>query len=182
MPQGGGTRSNEVTTTYLVDPYNHTGYAQVLEETIDDSSTTTLKTYTIGDDILSQATDSSSAQHLLYDGHGSTRQLANSSAAIVDAYSYDAYGVMLGGNPTASNPAATNLLYAGEQFDVDAQQYYLRARWYNPLNGLFNQVDPFAGNNENPQSLHKYLYCHANPVNNLDSSGQQTTFAEVIII
>jgi len=81
---------------------------------------------------------------------------------------------MLGGNPgSASNPdaPATNLLYAGEQFDSDAQQYYLRARYYDPLNGRFNRMDDFAGNMEDPQSLHKYLYCHANPVNAVDPGG-----------
>jgi RHS repeat-associated protein len=94
---------------------------------------------------------------------------------------YDAYGVLLqnGDNlkPTGTEepgytPAqATSLLYAGEYFDTSAQQYYLRARWYDPSNGRFNQLDPYAGNNEDPQSLHKYLYCHANPVNEIDPSG-----------
>lgn len=50
--------------------------------------------------------------------------------------------------------------------------YYLRARYYDPLNGRFNQLDPYAGNNQDPQSLHKYLYCHANPVNGIDPSGE----------
>jgi len=81
---------------------------------------------------------------------------------------------MLGGNPTRSNPAATNLLYTGEQFDHDQQQYYLRARWYNPSNGRFNRTDDFAGNNQDPQSLHKYLYAHCNPVNSIDPTGQFT--------
>jgi hypothetical protein len=32
-------------------------------------------------------------------------------------------------------------------------------------------MDPYAGNTSDPQSLHKYLYCHANPVNNIDPTG-----------
>lgn len=129
--------------------------------------------------------------YLLYDGYGSTRQLIDSTGTpdgIIDSFSYDAYGVMLGGNPgSVSNPSspATNLLYAGEHFDTDAQQYYLRARWYNPLNGLFNRTDPFSGSPQDPQSLHKYLYCHANPVNTIDPSGEftgmQLTIALVVI-
>jgi len=81
---------------------------------------------------LAQATGTTETEidYLLYDGHGSTRQLiASNGTTVVESYSYDAYGVMLGGNP--QTPAATNLLYAGEQFDTDAQQYYLRARYYN---------------------------------------------------
>ncbi|UCF00175.1 MAG: RHS repeat-associated core domain-containing protein [Planctomycetota bacterium] len=77
---------------------------------------------------------------------------------------------MLGGNPTSA--PATSLLYAGEQFDIDAQMYYLRARYYDQNNGRFNRTDPWAGSPQDPQSLHKYLYCHNNPVNGIDPSGR----------
>ncbi len=149
--------------------YNHAGYAQVLEETTYDLINTNDATriqYTIGDDVISQ-TKSDGAwntdhwdwtvtdiEYLLYDGHGSTRQLADSTGTVAENYSYDGYGVMLGANANAADSAGTSMLYAGEQFDTDAQQYYLRARYYNP------------------QSLHKYLYVHNNPVklkNFLDS-------------
>jgi RHS repeat-associated protein len=76
---------------------------------------------------------------------------------------------MLGGNP-ASSPA-TSLLYAGEMFDTASQMYYNRARWYDTLTGRFNRIDPFAGNNQDPQSLHKYLYAHCNPIMSIDPSG-----------
>ena len=82
-----------------------------------------------------------------------------------NAFDYDAYGVAL-------TPLwGPGLYYAGEHFDAAAQNYYLRARWYDPSSGRFTSLDPFAGNNEDPQSLHKYLYCHANPVNGTDPSG-----------
>ena len=137
-----------------------------------------LTTYVIGDDVIAQTVDGTT-QYLLYDGHGSTRQLAeyDTAVTIADTYSYDGYGVLLQDNAVASsNPGkvgaqATNLLYAGEQFDTDAQHYYLRARYYDQNTGRFNRMDPFAGNNQDPQSLHKYLYAHGNPVNNTDPSG-----------
>ncbi len=75
-------------------------------------------------------------------------------------------------HPGYVSQQATSLLYAGEYFDSDSQHYYNRARWYNPLTGLFNRVDPFAGNLNDPQSLHKYLYSHNNPANNIDPSGE----------
>jgi len=78
---------------------------------------------------------------------------------------------MLGGNPNRSDSTATNLLYCGEYFDTDHQQYYLRARWYNTDIGRFNRLDSFAGNKVDPQSLHKYLYAHCNPVNAADPNG-----------
>ncbi|UCF00173.1 MAG: RHS repeat-associated core domain-containing protein [Planctomycetota bacterium] len=172
----GTPQGDDVYTDYLIDAYNHTGYAQVFVE--DDGTNTT--SYVIGDDVLAQATDSADPQYLLYDGHGSTRQLVQSDGTtITDSFSYDAYGVMLGGNPTSA--PATSLLYAGEQFDVDAQMYYLRARYYDQNTGRFNRMDPFAGNTQDPQSLHKYLYAHNNPVNGIDPSGKFATASSVAV-
>jgi len=172
-----------IVTTYLVDSYNPTGYAQVIEEITDDDGTITRRTYTIGDDVIAQSDTPDTAaatEYLLYDGHGSTRQLSDSSSNITDCYSYDAYGVMLGGNPQSAS--ATNLLYAGEHFDVHSQQYYNRARWYNPLNGRFNCIDPYSGNTQDPQSLHKYLYAHASPCNYIDPSGKSAIGGIVLAV
>ena len=49
---------------------------------------------------------------------------------------------------------------------------YLRSRWYNAANGTFNRIDDYAGNTQEPQSLHKYAYCHGNPINGADPSGE----------
>jgi RHS repeat-associated protein len=64
------------------------------------------------------------------------------------------------------------MLYSGEQFDPNLQMQYLRARYYNQNAGVFNRVDPFNGNMGDPQSLHKYSYCHQNPVMGIDPSGE----------
>jgi hypothetical protein len=40
-------------------------------------------------------------------------------------------------------------------------------------------MDPYAGNQQDPQSLHKYLYCHANPVNRIDPTGHMGALAWV---
>jgi RHS repeat-associated protein len=71
-------------------------------------------------------------------------------------------------------------LYTGEQYDGAADQYYLRARYYNPANGTFNRVDPYSGNMQDPQSLHKYAYVHNNPVNGIDPSGRMFTVMGVV--
>jgi len=169
--------SDTTVEIFLIDSYNHTGYAQVLEEK-DDSSAVT-KTYTIGDDVIAQYNTTDGTEYLLYDGHGSTRQLTDSAGAVIDSYSYDGYGVMLGADDTAAASADTSLLYAGEQYDSALSQYYLRARYYNPSNGRFNRVDPFAGDMQDPQSLHKYLYAHCNPINALDPTGEFLDFTLV---
>ena len=40
-----------------------------------------------------------------------------------------------------------------------------QARYLNPNTGRFWPVDSFEGHNHDPQSLHKYLYSRANPIN-----------------
>ncbi len=163
------------TVNYLIDSANPTGYAQVIEER--DGGGTVLKSYAIGDDVLSQSVPSSlslQASYFLYDGHGSTRQLTDASGAVTAQYTYDAYGVMLGQTAGAQARQATSLLYSGERFDPALQQYYLRARHYNQANGQFTSLDPYSGNPHDPQSLHKYAYCHADPVNGIDPSGEMT--------
>jgi RHS repeat-associated protein len=57
-------------------------------------------------------------------------------------------------------------------FDVRLGMQYLRARYYDPATGRFNQFDKFEGGFEEPLSLHKYLYAGANPISNNDPSGQ----------
>ena len=161
----------------------------MLEETTDNGATLTRIQYTLGDDVISQTVstwdgvdtwNAAGTQYLLYDGHGSTRQLADSTGAIVSGqeYSYDGYGVMLSDSTTSGAEAAaaadTKMLYAGEQYDASASMYYNRARYYNQSNGTFNRVDPYSGNTQDPQSLHKYAYCHNNPINNIDPSGMFT--------
>ncbi|MDR3196659.1 MAG: RHS repeat-associated core domain-containing protein [Planctomycetaceae bacterium] len=89
--------------------------------------------------------------------------------AIVELYAFDAYGNAIGFDPSV---ALTEFLYSGEQFDSKIGQQYLRARYYDPATGRFNRLDPFFGNLTDPQSFHKYLYTHADPVSNVDPSGK----------
>ena len=164
-------------TDYLVNPSNFTGYAQVVEEVTTDIASgivTSAKVFTLGHDVIDQTTftpgDLLAGTPLifLHDGHGSTRALIDNAAAFVQRYAYDAYGIAIGFDEAA---ALTSLLYSGEAFDARIGLQYLRARWYNPNTGGFNRLDPFSGNLSDPQSLHKYLYGHGDPVNGIDPSG-----------
>jgi RHS repeat-associated protein len=160
-------------TEYLNDPLNITGYSQVLKQTETDLVTGEQAniTYIIGRSRISQITVKDNTEQELYftfDGHGSTRVLTDLAGAIVELYAFDAYGNAIGFDPSV---ALTEFLYSGEQFDSKIGQQYLRARYYDPTTGRFNRLDPFFGNLTDPQSLHKYLYTHADPVNGIDPSG-----------
>ena len=50
--------------------------------------------------------------------------------------------------------------------------------YYNPTVGRFSRMDPYTGRIEQPQSLHKYVYVHNNPVNRRDPTGLYTSVTE----
>jgi len=175
-------------TLYLVDPNNHTGYAQVLEEYgVSSGAVTLIRSYVIGDDVIAQASGfEAEARYFLYDGHGSTRQLVDGNGVPTVRFAYEAYGLVNQAISSCSAEQAvtqgiTRLLYCGEQYEPLLRMYNLRARFYDPGTGRFNARDTFLGNNFDPQSLHKYAYCHCDPVNGTDPSGKHS-LAEISIV
>jgi RHS repeat-associated protein len=122
--------------------------------------------YTYGRDLVSQQ---SAAGTTFYghDGHGSVRLLTDGAGVPVERYRYDAFGTLLQPAGIVDNVYR----YAGEQLDPDLNLVYLRARYMDPATGRFRTMDPHPGALPQPLSLHKYLYAHASPVDNLDPSG-----------
>jgi RHS repeat-associated protein len=168
---GDGNRVAEtvggITTNYLVDTNNPTGYAQVVDELQNNSVT---RTYSYGLERIYERQLVAGNWQLSfygYDGHGSVRQLFSSTGTITDSYTYDAFGNLIESTGTTPN----NYLFAGEQFDPALGLYFLRARYYNTNTGRFWSMDSFEGDPESPASLHKYLYAGADPTNHIDPSG-----------
>ncbi|MCK5804010.1 MAG: RHS repeat-associated core domain-containing protein, partial [Lentisphaeria bacterium] len=178
--------------SFLLDELNATGYAQVLEEWDTHGLATS---YTIGDDVLSQTTGTETplTHHFLYDGHGNTRALTDTLGTVAEVHDYDVYGNELtpapsvldrgGDSPERDDDSASrsdspgqlaDLRYCGEPHDTALGMNYLRARYYSPATGLFNRQDPAGGNPSDPQSYHKYAYCHNDPANNIDPTGLVT--------
>jgi RHS repeat-associated protein len=181
---------NGITTYYLVDSQNPTGYAQVIEEITAPAGVdpiangTVTKRYAYGLDLIGQQVwttgDQLTADHWKisyygYDGLGSVRYLTDETAFITDRYTYDAFGTLLDvWSANELTPADNVYLYVGEQFDPDLGLYYNRARYLNTDTDRFWSMDTYEGNNKEPLSLHKYLYVHGNPVNSIDPSGNMT--------
>ena len=156
-----------VTTRYLIDDVNPTELPQVVSEVTNGQVD---RTYTYGHQLVNQNQNTgvgTQTSFYGYDGHGNVRFLTDSSGQVTDTYDYDAYG-----NLTASSGSTSNsYLYSGERFDQDLGLYYLRARHYDTRRGRFTSMDPFAGFSGAPQTLHKYTYVHADPVNFVDPTG-----------
>ena len=95
------------------------------------------------------------------DEQGSTVYITEQG--VENCYQYDAFG-----NLTEKRESFENrILYTGQQYDQETGQYYLRARYYNPVVGRFLQEDTYRGD-----GLNLYAYCANNPVVYYDPSGQ----------
>ena len=94
--------------------------------------------------------------------HGDVTHLTNVDEEIENSYSYDVFG-----NIREQQENVENIFkYTGEQFDKETQQYYLRARFYNPVVGRFTQEDVYRGD-----GLNLYVYVVNNPLLWVDPSG-----------
>jgi RHS repeat-associated protein len=159
-----------VTTKYLVDTVNPTGYSQVVDEVVSGAVT---KTYTYGLRLISEnqlVSGTWTPSFYGYDGHGNVRFTTNTAGTVGDTYQFDAFGM-----PIASSGTIANVyLYSGERFDSNLNLYHLRARFYNALTGRFETMDPAAGKIADPATLHQYLYARGNPVNRIDPRGRDS--------
>ncbi|MDQ3813272.1 MAG: RHS repeat-associated core domain-containing protein, partial [Armatimonadota bacterium] len=109
--------------------------------------------------------------YYLPDGLDSTRQLSDVTGAVTDSYYYDAFGGDLAGD---SGSTPNSYRFNGQQLDAASGLYYLRARYYDQGLGRFISHDPVLGSEQDPISLHRYLYANIDPVNSVDPSGEQT--------
>lgn len=116
----------------------------------------------LGECINADETGVNSYHYYHLNEHGDVEYITDNDSKVANAYTYDAFG-----NITKSDELVKNrYTYNGEQYDKTTEQYYLRARFYNPLIGRFTQEDVYRGD-----GLNLYAYCGANPVMYVDPSG-----------
>ncbi len=116
-----------------------------------------------GSALIARNTDAARTYyHYASDEMGSTTHIVDENGNVQNRYEYDAWG-----NLTSQEEAIPNRFkYTGQQLDPVTQQYYLRARFYNPVIARFTQEDTYRGD-----GLNLYAYCANNPVYYVDPSG-----------
>ena len=116
-----------------------------------------------GSALIARNTDAARTYyHYASDEMGFTTHIVDENGNVQNRYEYDAWG-----NLTAQEEAIPNRFkYTGQQLDPVTQQYYLRARFYNPVIARFTQEDTYRGD-----GLNLYAYCANNPVLYVDPSG-----------
>ena len=81
---------------------------------------------------------------------------------VLNHYEYDVFGNTI----SCEERVANRFRYQGEQYDPITRQYYLRARYYNPVIGRFIQEDTYYGD-----GLNLYEYCRNNAITYKDPTG-----------
>jgi len=133
-------------------------------------------TYVYGNSqILAQYDGDYTANKYFYlsDRLGSVRQLIDTDGDVVKRYTYDPFGGAFASEVEEEDNNMKNpFMFTGQWFDSEIDQYFQRARQYNPHLGLFTTRDPVFGRFQEPMTLHKYLYCGNDPINFVDINGK----------
>ena len=138
-------------------------YNEDREVVAEETSNGTITRYIRGLGIISSDSEEAKTYyHYVSDEQGSITHVLSEDAEILNHYSYDAFGNIIEKTEKVEN----RFCYNGEMLDPVTQQYYLRARSYNPVIGRFTQEDTYYGD-----GLNLYQYCQANPVGYVDPSG-----------
>ena len=133
------------------------------KEVVTETEDRTVLRYIRGSELIARNTDAvRTYYHYASDEMGSITHVTDEEGNLLNRYEYDAWG-----NLTLEEEQVPNRFkYTGEQFDAITQQYYLRARFYNPSLARFMQEDTYRGD-----GLNLYAYCANNPVRYVDPSG-----------
>jgi len=112
--------------------------------------------------LIGQKDSKGNLNYYLNNAHGDVVSLVDAAGQVLNSYQYDAFG----NTTNYAEKVANRFMYAGEQFDKITGQYYLRARYYNPVAGRFTQEDTYRGD-----GLNLYTYVANNPLKYVDPSG-----------
>ncbi|TCL41921.1 RHS repeat-associated core domain-containing protein [Harryflintia acetispora] len=125
------------------------------------SNGTVIARYLRGINLIARELDGRQ-EYYLHNAHGDVVQRTDRYGTPLKSYDYDAFGNEEKPEELDHNPWR----YCGEYLDLEVQNYYLRARSYEPRTGRFTTEDIVH------DGLNWYTYCGNNPVMLIDPSGQ----------
>ena len=118
--------------------------------------------------------DGSSTTRYLHKDHlGSVVTVTSETGAVLERYSYDAFGKrrLPNGTDGAVMPATTHHGYTGHEHLDDIDLIHMNGRVYDPALGRFAQADSIVQDPANSQSLNRYSYVVNNPFAYTDPTG-----------
>ncbi|MEQ9668788.1 RHS repeat domain-containing protein [Coleofasciculus sp. G2-EDA-02] len=114
------------------------------------------------------------SNYVLKDQQGSVRAVVAADGTVKTMLDYMPFGQLL---PNSYNDAnAIRYRYTGQEFDRELGLYNYRARFYDPQLRRFYSCDPKF------QYGSPFAYCHNNPINRTDPSGEIADILVILII
>ena len=154
------------------------------EEAIDVASGISTKDYYIygGDGVAAiyrisgvGSNTTSTMYYIHKDNLGSFDKVTNSSGAVVDSYSFDAWGNRRSTSDWTAAETNTNHLFSrgftGHEHLDEFGLINMNGRCYDPLLGRVLSPDPELQDPSNIQNYNRYSYCLNNPLKYTDPSG-----------
>ena len=104
--------------------------------------------------------------YYMHDAHGNMIEMYDGNSGYPDSwYMYNAFGTQNYFYDTDDVRAGQPWGYCDQYYDWETQNYYMRARHYNPASGRFITEDPIK------DGSNWYSYCGGNPIKFFDFSG-----------
>ena len=130
--------------------------------------------------IYTNGTAESETYYYVLNLQGDVVKLLDEDGAEVASYRYNAWGKLLSvtdkdGNAITSASHIANLnpiRYRGYYYDAETGFYYLRSRYYDPVNCRFVNADALASTGQGFLGCNMFAYCNNNPVNGIDPTGK----------
>lgn len=119
-------------------------------------------------------TTSQWTRFLLSDHLGSIQTITNEAGGIIEALSFDAWGLRRDAQtwmPASSVNASVDRGFTGHEHLDEVALIHMNGRVYDPVIGRFYSPDPFVQAPHNLQSFNRYAYVLNNPLTLIDPSG-----------
>lgn len=119
-----------------------------------------------------------SSYYFITNQRGDVTQIIDNNGILAGNYTYDSFGNIL--SQVGTIATENSIRYASYYFDQETSLYYLKARYYKPIDGIFLSLDDSPGSIDNPISQNGYIYANNNPVTYLDTDGNFAQAAALV--
>lgn len=100
---------------------------------------------------------------------GSSSVVTDAKGDVITRIAYLPYGEI----DHINSPGADTVTFkfTGQEYDPEAELYNYKARYYDPVIGLFTSADTMVPDATNPMDHNRYMYVRGNPVRYTDPTG-----------